>query len=72
MKKNYVCEVKGCGEAFKTKPDLTKHMKTHSNERTHQCPYCEQAYKDHRNLQTNVYLKHPEKYKEGNDPEVEE
>ena len=70
--KNYVCEVKDCGKAFKTENELKKHKKSHSDERTHQCPYCEQAYKDHTNLQTHVYLKHTEKWKEGNDPDVEE
>ena len=70
--RNYVCEVKGCGNKFKTQSALTKHMKSHSDERTHQCPYCDKTYKTNEGLLCHVYLKHPEKYKEGNDPDVEE
>merc|ERR1712012_1536133 len=52
--RNYVCEVEGCGKEFKTKASLTNHMKSHSDERPHKCPFCEKDYKQHRHLQTHV------------------
>ena len=70
--RNYFCDVEGCGEAFKTEANLRGHMKSHSDEKQHQCPYCEKAYKINRDLQTHVYNKHPEEYKKENDPKDEE
>ena len=70
--RNYVCEVKGCGRAFKTKSDLRDHKKSHSDKKPHQCPYCPKAYKRFEPLQTHVFKKHPEEYNQENDPKVEE
>ena len=71
--RNYVCKVEGCGQAFKSEAALRGHMKTHSNKMPHQCPYCKKTYKTNQGLQTHVFKKHPEEYKEAtNDPKVEE
>ena len=61
-----------CKKAFFLKNELENHMKhNHSNdrnyvcdvedceERPHQCPYCEKAYKSLQSLLTHVYSKHP-------------
>ena len=63
---------KGCGKAFKTKVDRSNHKKSHSDEKQHPCPYCKKAYKYFCAMQTHVFKKHPEEYKEENDPTVEE
>ena len=71
--RNYVCEVEGCGQAFKSENNLKEHMKSHSDKKPHQCPYCTKSYKTHTGLQTHVYTKHPKEYKEEtNNPKVEE
>ena len=71
--RNYVCEVEGCGQAFKSEANLRSHMKSHCDKMPHQCPYCKKAYKRHGSLQTHVFKKHPEEYKEEtNNPKVEE
>jgi len=70
---NYVCKVEGCGQAFKSEAALRGHMKSHSDKKPHQCPYCKNAYKTNQDLQSHVFKKHPEEYKEAtNDPKVEE
>merc|ERR1711976_1040196 len=53
--RNYKCEVEGCGMAFKSKQSLAAHMRSHSNERPHKCPYCEKDYKRHGHLQNHVF-----------------
>ena len=47
-------------------------MKSHSDEKPHQCPYCKKAYKDHGDLRTHVFQIHLEEYKKENDAKVEE
>ena len=56
--RNYICDVEGCGKAFKSKSNLAQHKQTHSEERPHQCPYCEKAYKHFKDLLTHVDTKH--------------
>ena len=56
--RNYICDVEGCGKAFKSKSNLAQHKQTHSEERPHQCPYCEKAYKQFNDLLTHVDTKH--------------
>ena len=70
--RNYKCEVEGCGMAFKSKRNLTNHMRSHSDERPYKCPYCEKDYKTLTPLRTHIFKKHPEEYKQENDSEVEE
>ena len=70
--RNYVCEVKGCGKAFKSEANLRSHMISHSDEKKYQCPHCEKAYKTNRDRQTHVFKEHPEEYKKENDPKDEE
>ena len=70
--RNYVCDFKGCGKAFKTKVDLSNHKKSHIDKKQHPCPYCKKAYKTHQDLQGHVFKKHPEEFKAVNDPKVEE
>ena len=71
--RNYVCDFEDCGKAFKTQRCLEHHMKSHSDKKPHQCPYCKKSYKYHQALQTHVSKTHPEEYKEAiNDPKVEE
>ena len=69
--RNYGCEVENCGKAFKTENDLRKHIKSHSDKKPHKCPYCQKAYKRFEPLQTHVLKKHPEEYKQENDPKIE-
>ena len=71
-KRNYICDFKGCGKAFKTQSDLSNHKKSHSDKKPLKCPYCPKEYKRFSNLRTHVYKKHPEEYKEENDPKIEE
>ena len=70
--RNYVCDVEGCGAAFKSEPALKQHMRSHSDEKPHQCPYCKEAYKTNQDLRTHVFKIHPEEYNKENDPKVEE
>ena len=71
--RNHICDFKGCGKAFKTENKLRAHKKSrHSDEKPHKCPYCKKPYKTLTPLRTHVFKKHPEKYKEYNDPKVEE
>ena len=70
--RNYVCNFEGCGIAFKSEQALRNHMKSHSDEKLHQCPYCKEAYKTNQNLQRHVFKKHPKEYQQENDPKVEE
>ena len=70
--RNYACNVKGCGKAFKTKGDLNAHKKSHSDKKPHQCPYCKKSYKQLGWLQHHVLKKHSEEYKAENDSKIEE
>ena len=70
--RNYDCDFEGCGEAFKSEQALRDHKKSHSDKKPHQCPYCKKAYKRFGAMQTHVLYKHPEEYKQENDPKVEE
>ena len=72
--RNHICDFKGCGKAFKTEGGLNIHMKTHSDKKLYKCPYCPnpKEYKYFQALRTHVFKKHPEEYKEENDPKIEE
>ena len=72
--RNHICDVEGCGKAFKTEVDLRNHKKTHSDKKLYKCPYCPnpKEYKYFQALRTHVFKKHPEEYKEENDPKIEE
>ena len=56
--RNHICSVKGCGKAFKSEQSLRLHMKSYSDEKPHQCRYCEKAYKHFGALQSHVLKKH--------------
>ena len=66
--RNYVCDFKGCGKAFKTKVDLSNHKKKQSDKK-----HVLIVKKSLQNTsRPSRFKKHPEEYKAENDPKVEE
>lgn len=49
----HACTFEGCGKTFKIRNLLTRHLKTHTSERTFACDKCDKAFKTQSNLSSH-------------------
>lgn len=49
----HACTYEGCGKTFKIRNLLTRHLKTHTSERTFACDKCDKAFKTQSNLSSH-------------------